>query len=169
MVGDENLPEIPILQRKIDKLARTSRFEMNGEFSAYPAPVNRKPPGTEKRNPAEGNKAGLQGGVLCIERGDEYSITPTLRRGQTRFFSKVKVTDSGCWQWLDCHDGDGLGRFKYRGRSEYAHRMAWRLVNGPVPQGKFLHCTCGNVGCCNPSHREPMTPEQHGHAVGGAT
>lgn len=39
-----------------------------------------------------------------------------------------------------------------RQRLELAHRIAWELVNGPVPQGMCVRHTCDTPPCCNPEH-----------------
>lgn len=60
----------------------------------------------------------------------------------------------GCWVWTGKTDKDGYG--VYRGRS--AHRVAWELVNGPIPRGKVLdHRRCDHKLCVRPSHVKPSS------------
>lgn len=62
-----------------------------------------------------------------------------------------KRGDGDCWVWTGKrwpHAGYG----KSYGRSQYAHRVAFALVNGPIPDGKHVMHTCDNRLCCNPNH-----------------
>lgn len=78
----------------------------------------------------------------------------------TRFWSKVRqgATDE-CWEWQGCRHPKGYGAM-YSGpqpvgaahRSRVAHRIAWELARGPIPQGVNVLHRCDNRACCNPHH-----------------
>lgn len=73
-----------------------------------------------------------------------------------RFWAKVDKASSpsGCWLWIAGTSG-GYGRFNIGGRVEGAHRVAWALRVGPLPDGMdVLHnCPGGdNPRCVNPAH-----------------
>ena len=69
-----------------------------------------------------------------------------------RFWAKVNVSDqSECWEWMGARS-DGYGDFKRNGESVSAHRVAFELFSGPIPDGALIRHTCDNRPCCNPFH-----------------
>ena len=71
-----------------------------------------------------------------------------------RFWSKV-CRGQGCWEWIGMRS-NGYGRFRINNprRKELAHRMAWILTYGSIPDGMVIRHKCDNTGCCNPDHLE---------------
>jgi hypothetical protein len=62
--------------------------------------------------------------------------------------------------WLKGKTTAGYGHLWRDGKVEYAHRIAWELVNGPIPDGAEIchNCPDGDQpGCCNPAHLFPGT------------
>lgn len=57
-----------------------------------------------------------------------------------------------CWPWLLGRTGDGHGTMRWRGRTRYAHALAWEAANGPVPPGLVVMHACDRPGCVNPAH-----------------
>lgn len=71
-----------------------------------------------------------------------------------RFFSKVeRVTESGCHIWTASTFCSGYGQFyPQKGKKRLAHRVAYELAFGPIPEGMFVCHTCDVPVCVNPSH-----------------
>lgn len=68
-----------------------------------------------------------------------------------RFFSFVRPSDSGCWEWSGARDADGYGRFRYDGEMRRAHRVAYLLFVADAGAEHVLH-HCDNPPCVNPAH-----------------
>lgn len=47
---------------------------------------------------------------------------------------------------------NGYGTVRSNGRYHRAHRRAWELVCGKIPEGMFVLHKCDNRKCCNPFH-----------------
>jgi hypothetical protein len=60
-----------------------------------------------------------------------------------------------CWPWTGTIDRDGYGRTS-RPRG-LAHRTAYLMIKGPIPDGLEIDHLCRNRECVNPDHLEPVT------------
>src|SRR5262245_55497325 len=76
-----------------------------------------------------------------------------------RFMSHVRIAVSGCWEWQGWRDHRGYGKATAVGRrgKDWAHRVAYQLFTGPIPDGLTLDHLCRNTGCVNPEHLEPVS------------
>ena len=75
---------------------------------------------------------------------------------QDRFWRKVACgRKKDCWLWkLGCTKA-GYGQLQIRAvasRPLLAHRVAWELTNGAIPDGLHILHRCDNPRCCNPHH-----------------
>lgn len=77
-------------------------------------------------------------------------MAPTDEERITRAVTVV----GDCWIWNRATDTSGYGRLRYFGAYESAHRFAWRVYRGPIPEGAHvLHrAICTSRACCNPDH-----------------
>ncbi len=79
-----------------------------------------------------------------------------------RFWMKFQRNpDSGCWEWTAGKNSTGYGQFYFHLRLERAHRVAYTLLVGPIPEGLAIDHLCRNRGCVNPSHLEPVTNREN--------
>lgn len=73
----------------------------------------------------------------------------------------ARVDKSGgpdaCWEWQGSKQALGYGQVGWKGRVLVAHRLAYTLTHGPIPEGMQVHHKCNNPPCCNPSHLEAVT------------
>lgn len=91
-------------------------------------------------------------------------LTPTEL---ARFWSKVDRSGGpdSCWLWMPPPRSDGYGRIKFGRRIYAAHRIAYTLCVGPIPEGLQLDHVkdrgCTTRKCCNPAHLEPVTNREN--------
>ncbi len=60
---------------------------------------------------------------------------------------------SGCWLWNGAPAGrKGYGRFRLNGKVQLAHRVAWQIYRGEIPEFLCVLHDCDTSGCVNPDH-----------------
>lgn len=70
-----------------------------------------------------------------------------------RFGSLLKPTQNGCLEYQGEVNWAGYGRVHVGGKRSQAHRYAWELANGKIPDGMVIrHLVCDNPTCCNVDH-----------------
>lgn len=72
-----------------------------------------------------------------------------------RFASKVSPSsdENGCLLWLGSSDALGRGRISVPGKSpQLAHRIAWELRHGVIPDGLVVCHRCDVYACVNVEH-----------------
>jgi hypothetical protein len=92
---------------------------------------------------------------------------------EERFWAQVNKTDA-CWLWTGhTATGKGYGRIRVDGKYQKAHRVAYEMLVGPIPDGMQLDHIWAN-GCTNrncvkaiadefgPPHLEPVTNKENG-------
>lgn len=119
---------------------------------------------------------------ICERCGEPFSVQPNqTERGRGKFCSRTcqiaashaarraralndfwsRMDKSGgpdsCWEWTGLRHDYGYGMFLGR----RAHRFAWELTNGPIPDGLFILHSCDNPPCCNPAHLSSGTQEEN--------
>lgn len=105
-------------------------------------------------------------------KGDpNYKHKPPRRGEAVRFWAFVDKTPT-CWLWTGSTTGSGYGKFwRDDGSTCSAHRLAYELLVGPIPDGAELdhvrerctsrHCVKVIEDDYGMAHLEPVTPREN--------
>lgn len=109
------------------------------------------------------------------ERRGEALPSRPHQTTRERLLSQTRILPSGCWEWTGFVNKQGYGRTYFEGdRSVPAQQAVYRLLLGPIPEGKVLdhYChtldrtcpggdSCHHRRCVNPAHMDPVTFEEN--------
>lgn len=104
----------------------------------------------------------VHGQGICAmhrRRMRKYGTTDDTRTSPlVRFWPHVVTKGDGCWEWTgSICPSTGYGRLLVRGRRFMAHRYAYELLVGEIPDGLQIDHLCRVRTCVNPDHLEPVT------------
>lgn len=79
---------------------------------------------------------------------------PSKHREDKAFWDKVKKgqTPDDCWEWQGRKNKGRYGVIIRSRNSILAHRAAWLLTHGKIPDGLHILHHCDNPPCVNPKH-----------------
>lgn len=65
---------------------------------------------------------------------------------------QIAPDGDACLDWPRNTASRGYGQLFHEGRPRIVHRMAWEIVNGPIPKGLNVCHSCDRPSCFRPSH-----------------
>lgn len=77
------------------------------------------------------------------------------------FWGKVnKTSETGCWLWTGA-TSMGYGKLRRYPKTLWAHRYAYEMLVGAIPDGLTLDHVCRVRRCVNPAHLMPSTHREN--------
>lgn len=87
--------------------------------------------------------------------GSKYHTAANVERFWSHVAIDMHDTDA-CFPWTG-YRSHGYGRFYVTSRKSFpAHRMAYELATGAIPDGLVIDHLCRNPACVNPAHLDPV-------------
>lgn len=109
------------------------------------------------------SRGGLCNGhhVWSFKRGGAtptHVLRPHMNPAEMLLRKGVPDPKTGCINWTGRFDAGGYGDCIDKTTGERrAHRVAWALARGPIPEGMTIDHLCWNKACINVAHMEVVT------------
>ncbi len=85
-----------------------------------------------------------------------------MEQWREKFYAKTDLTPDGCRVWTGSANERGYGYFYPAMRVRFrAHRFAWMLERGPIPEDRIIDHLCRNRLCVNVEHLRLVTWRQN--------
>lgn len=118
------------------------------------------------------NRAVRHGEIMLVMHNENLVSNPFINKLSSdselerRLFKRIVITASGCWEWQSTKTPDGYGKIvvawkKRQPVRRFAHRIAYQLKVGAIPEGYDIDHLCRNRSCVNPAHLEPVTRKEN--------
>lgn len=83
----------------------------------------------------------------------EFNVAKPAISAEERLNAKLKKNAAtGCWEYQGGDGNRGYGQIRINGIKYRAHRVAYSLFVGEIPEGMNVCHKCDNPSCCNPDH-----------------
>lgn len=112
-------------------------------------------------------------GGRCCEHAAIRSLTGFDRPGPTPYRPRnmtlaerlaswtILDPDTGCLLWTGTVKVNGYGEIDIAGTTYRTHRVAWELVNGPIPETMTVDHLCNHPLCLNVRHMEVVSAKEN--------
>lgn len=88
-------------------------------------------------------------------------LTPIARMNSTERFWSYVIRADGCWGWSGPMNRNGYGKLGIGQKRVAAHRFAYQLLVGEIPEGLEIDHICRVRSCVNPQHLQAVTRKEN--------
>lgn len=75
----------------------------------------------------------------------------------TNMQTKIRISESGCWDWTGALNGKGYSSVGFSGKTWLGHRVSYTVAVSKIPDGLTIDHLCRNKRCVNPEHLEVVS------------
>ena len=96
-----------------------------------------------------------------------YRKLPRLKAPTTAEKMEARTNKTPtCWLWTSYKQTSGYGVLQVNGAAKVAHRVAYELAYGAIPDGMSIDHVCHVKHCVRPEHLRAVTPKQNSENFG---
>lgn len=118
-----------------------------------------------RRNRSRRNRQSPLGFYFCTTWAGKYVVNRTgeilMQMHELILHFSAPDPNSGCHLWSGSMNEKGYGKISIGGIAMLAHRLAYEIANGPIPEGMGVLHKCNTRLCVNAEHLYAGTNRQN--------
>jgi hypothetical protein len=80
---------------------------------------------------------------------------------RSKLLARSVLSENGCWEWTGAKIPRGYGSISSGGGQLLAHRVAYEIFIGPIPEGLSVDHLCRNRACVSAEHLEAVSTREN--------
>ena len=96
--------------------------------------------------------ASFRGENVAPKRGEDHLAPEFVAQRLANKLPRELSDPHVCWEWQGTRNKHGYGTLTYDHRTAKAHRIAYQISFGSIPEGRQVLHYCDNPPCINPEH-----------------